>query len=412
MSIGFTLAARNIWRHPRRTALTIAAIGFAAGVLIFFVGLQLSSYDAAINASVNVFHGHMQVQKQGYFEKPQLRNSIEKPDDVLRQVASLDAVTAVSSRALAFGLVSSEERTYGVQIVGVDPEREAGVSTIPSQIRQGAYLDAPTKDAPAVLGSVLARNLKVDIGSEITVLGQGVDGSLAATVLSVVGVFESGADDIDRNLIHIPLQTLQETFYLGNAAHVLAIRLNDLKRDRAVQKTLVEGFNREGYADLRVLRWDELMPGLKQMIDLDMSSGWIFYFSLILIVTFSVLNTFLMSVLERTKEFSIMLALGMKPGQISRLVMLESLFLTLGGLVFGYVLGIGAILYFGSVGFYIPGSEAIAKQWNMPTRLYTEISLGALRNGPGVILISAMLATLIPAARIFWLKPVDALREG
>ena len=154
------IAWRNIWRNPTRTSLTLLAICLTAGVLVFFISLQFSSYDTSINATVSMFSGHLQVQREGYLDKPEMRKSIPNANELRQKVVQIPGVDHVSLRGFGFALVSSEKRSYGVQVVGVLPSEERKVSTIPGVIRVGEYFSSMDA-AEAVLGTSLAKNLKV-----------------------------------------------------------------------------------------------------------------------------------------------------------------------------------------------------------------------------------------------------------
>ena len=400
------LAWRNLWRHPRRTLLTILAIAFASAVLVFFVGLQYSSYDTSINASIRLLSGHLQVQQRGYNDRPELRLSIPGSVILEDKIRSLPDVTAVTRRSIGFAILSSEDRSYGAQIVGVEAANEGKLSTIPGVIRSGRYL---TDDSALeiVIGKALAQNLKVAIGDDLTLLGQGRDGSLAATVLPVVGIFETGGQDLDRHVAHIPIETFDETFGMEGQVHALVVSLTGLESipltKSHIDKLLTE-------PTLVTLTWEELLPGIKQSIELDMAGGWLFYISLILIVLCTILNTFLMSILERTKEFAVMLALGSTPSRIIRLVLLECFLLTMNGIIIGIIVGSAFLVYFGVHGFTVPGSEEFTKVWNLPNAVYTKLTLRAVGTAPLIILISTLIAVLYPTLRIRQLEPTESMR--
>ncbi len=361
-----------------------------------------------INVATTVYHGHMQVQREGYLEDPSIRKVIHDASEVRAAVQAVPGVVAVSTRGQAFALASSEERTFGVQVVGVVPEEERQVSSLPSNVRIGTYLGSH-EGYEAVIGAPLARNLRVELGDEVTLLGQGQDGSLAASVVTVVGIFESGAREVDSGMIHIPYKTFTEIFSMPEAAHSLVLKLEDLDDDRAVQTRLIRALPSD--QKLRALRWDELMPGMKQSIELDMVSGWFFYFGLILVVVFSILNTFLMSVLERTREFGVMLAIGVRLRELRSLLYIEATLLTLVGLLLGMFFGSLIVFYFGFYGFYVPGSEEALKIWNLPAAIYTRISLASLFIGPSVILIVSYISLLYPSYLLGTLQPIEAMRR-
>jgi len=168
-STTFTLAWRNIWRHPRRTLLTIGAMVFADILLVFMLGLQLGQYRMMIDNSLALVSGQMQVQAAGYLDDPQMYRSIPGTDDLAEQIRKAIDLEAVSPRAYGFALVSSEKRTLGVKISGVEPYYEQLISSIPGLISSGRYLSSASANE-AIIGSTLARNLKLAIGDELTLL--------------------------------------------------------------------------------------------------------------------------------------------------------------------------------------------------------------------------------------------------
>jgi len=156
--------------------------------------------------------------------------------------------------------------------------------------------------------------------------------------------------------------------------------------------------------------WDELQPGLRQAIQADMASAWFMYIVLIVLVAFSVLNTQLMSVLERTREFGTMMALGLKPVRLARLVMLETGMMTALGLLLGITLGALITAYLGVVGFSYPGMEEMAVKFNLPDRMYPVISPLSLILGPAIVALGSLLAAIYPALRLNRLQPIEAMR--
>lgn len=406
MSILPRLAWRNLWRHKRRTWLTASAIAFSAMLLVFMQTLQYGAYDLMIDTTLRVYTGQMQVQRAGYLEKRQMRTTVENATALADTLRAHTGLATIAVRAQGFALASSSERSYGVPVIGVEPEREPRVSTLPHLVKQGRYLSGAGA-AEAVLGITLARNLKLKLGDEITLLGSGRDGSVAASVLPVVGFFESGNPDLDRRLVMIPLVVFQDIYSMGQDAHQVVVSGPDFESipgTKAAVRTAVSA-----RPELVVLDWEELVPGVKQLIEADMVQNWITYLTLIFIVTLSIMNTFLMSVLERTREFGIMLALGATPLRIGVLVMLESALLILLGLALGIAVGAGLSVYFNVVGFTFPGMKEIYAQFGLPGEIHPKLTLAAFSIGPLVILTFTLLAALYPALRIRKLEVVEAI---
>ncbi|MBT8082865.1 MAG: FtsX-like permease family protein [Gammaproteobacteria bacterium] len=407
MNIVLRLAWRNIWRQPRRTWLTTGAMVFSNILLVFMISLQFGMYGLMINNTLQVFSGHMQVQAPGYVDDAKMRQVVDDVQPLAAHLREALGSDTVAARARAFALASSEDRTYGIAIYGVEPRHEPRVSNLPGLVEHGRYLQ--DDDAyEIVIGSVLARNLQVATGDELTLLGSGVDGSFAAAVVVVAGIFESGVKDIDRNIAQMPLTAFQDMFYMNGAGHqvvILAPSLADAPELQARVEALV------GADDgLVVQDWDALQPGLRQAIQADMSSAFFMYGILVVLVAFSVLNTQLMSVLERTHEFGVVMALGMKPGLLGRIVLLESALMGLLGFVLGVIAGTALTAWLSVRGFTMPGMDEMAAQFNLPARIYPPVTLLSVAIGPFVVFVFTLLASVYPAWRLRRLHPVEAMR--
>lgn len=409
MNITWRLAWRNLWRHSRRTWLTAGAMIFSNTILVFLIALQFGTYGLMVSNSLKLFSGYLQIQHQGYLDEPKLRTSIDGVSALAASARTALGTERVAARAGGFALVSSEERSYGGQLFGVEPDYEPLVSSLPGLVKQGRYLQDPAA-AEVVLGASFADNLKVEVGDELTLLGSGRDGSFAAGVVTVVGIFESGIADFDRAIAQLPLGYFQDTFAMGDGGHAVVIDSADLEQVVWMQQRLRELVAERH--ELVVHDWDALQPGLKQAIKADFSSAWFMYSILIILVAFSVLNTQLMSVLERTREFGIIMSLGLTPARLGRLVVMETAMMALIGFVLGVACGSALAVYFNQVGFSYPGMDQMTAQFNLPSVMHPEISVRAFLLGPAVVLMFSLLASIYPALRLFRLRPVEAMRAA
>ena len=409
MSIGFRLAWRNLWRRKRRTWLTVGAMVFSNILLVFMISLQLGMYGMMINNTLRAQTAHLQIQAPDYKDDLRIRQVVPEVRTLAAELRQGLGTKKVAARAAAFALVSSADRSYGLQISGVEPQYETEVSSLPGLIKEGEFLSDPMAQE-IVIGRTLARNLKVKLGDELTLLGSGRDGSIAAAVVDVVGIFESGMPDLDRSFAEIPLEFFQDTFAMDGAGHAIAILAPSLVQVGAVRSRAEELLAAD--ANLVVHNWDALLPGLKQAIQADFASAWFMYAVLIVLVAFSVLNTQLMSVLERTKEFGIVMSLGVTPRRLGRLVLLETALMGAVGMLLGMALGAALILWLNQRGFTYPGMEEMAGKFNLPSRIYPELSAIGLLTGPTIVLGASVVAALYPALRLHWLKPVEAMRAA
>ncbi len=409
MNVDVKMAWRNIWRNPRRSILTMTAIAFACLLLVFMLSFQFGSYDTMINSAVKIHTGHLQVQAEGYQDKRTMRLVVPDPGAIGSILEKTPGIDAYTYRANAFSLVSSEERTYGIVVIGIDPAREANVSTLKKVIRQGSYLSEGDTNQ-ALLGELLAKNLQVGLGDELVVIGQGRDGSVAATVVEVKGTYNSGQDEFDRSSIHIPLKHFQDVYAMRGGVHEVVALGKSLGAIPAIRKTVEDTIENDDPKNLLVvLDWIDLMPGLIEGIKLDLISGLILYCILILVVAFSILNTFLMAGFERTKEFGVMMAIGTTPGRLTKLLLLESITMTVIGIVVGIIAGCLVTWYFQVHGIAISGMSEVLRQFGIPERMYPQLSFLSVTIGPTLVLFITSLTALYPALRVRRLRPVEAL---
>jgi len=409
LSIDLKMSWRNIWRNPRRTCLTIAAISFASLLLVFMLSFQFGSYETMINASVKINTGHIQIQAQDYNDNKDIRKTIDNPLFIANIIEKSQYIDSYTFRGNAFSMVSSNQRTYGVLIVGIDPVKESNVSTIKNLIKKGKYLSENDKDK-AIIGKLLAKNLKVTIGDELTILGQAKDGSIAASIVNIKGIYSSGIDEIDRSTIQLPIKTFQNLYSMENSVHEIVINSTSLLYIDKIKKQLKEKILQSKLKNLPViLDWNELNPGLLQTIKMDLISGFIMYIILIIVVAFSILNTFLMAIFERTREFGVLMAIGTSPLRLIKILMMESSFITIIGISIGILVGSMITIYFQIHGIDITGASEVLNQWGISGRLYPRLSIITALSGPVAVLAITCITSLVPALKVRKLKPVEAL---
>lgn len=399
------LAWRNLWRQPMRTGLSLVTMALAAALLVFMLSFQLGVYDTMKANALRIFDGFAQIQPPGYADDPGIRKVIADPGKVAAAARSVPGITAASPRAQSYVILANGELSYGAAIEGVAPGSEQEVSTLGRTVREGRYLKVGDSGT-IVLGDALARNLKLKVGDKVTLLGSAMDGTVAADSLTLVGIFHTGMNDLDRQIAEMPLSRFQQTFAMNGAANVIALSGPSLPAVTGALPALSGTLRSDG---LVVRDWGALEPALKQAITLDFSTSMLWYVSLVVVVVFIILNTLLMSVLERTREFGMLLAIGMQWGRIGRMLWLELFFLALVGNFIGIAIGGGATLWFAHEGIAFGAIEGLMAQWGLPGRLYPTLSLTSALAGPGVIVLSVAIAGLVPFRRIRRLEPIAAM---
>ncbi|MGI9325972.1 MAG: ABC transporter permease [Pseudomonadales bacterium] len=407
------LAWRNLWRNRRRTLLLSSAVAFALILVVFSRALQFGSHDQMRESATSLLTGQMQIQQRDYQDDPKPRLTVPNADTLLAQLRSREDVVAVSPRLVVFTLVSYSERSFAAQVIGTDIDQEMQVTRIlkmaqPPVTGWAAEAGTASPDAvPLVVGTTLAKNLGAGIGSELVLLGTGRDGGVAVLVGNIASLISSGLPDLDRAFVMAPIEAVRSAFDYGDEAHQLALRAIDLPQSVALAQEL----NQELPERIRALSWSELLPDLKQAIDIDRLSALFFYYLLLGIVAFSVLNAFVMIFFERTREFGLLSALGMKRGSIQALLHWEAFFLWALGTVIGMAILLPLLWWLQRNGLYLGEQmEAYAATFYMPARIYPTMAPELLANPPILLLVGCQLAVLIAAFRIWRLRPVDALR--
>lgn len=404
----FRVAWRNLWRRPLRTWLSAGGLAFAIFLVSAMVALQAGSYQGWVDNATRLATGHFQVQHPRYLDDPAVRHALPAGAAAAQALTDVDGVLGVAPRAEAFVLVAAGERSFGALLLGVDAAREVAMFDLPGRIVAGEYL--PRADS-AYVGAGLAANLGVDLGAEIAGLGTTADGSVAAVVLTVDGIFETGQAELDRSMLQAPLAAVQAAFELGDGVHRLAINAASATGVDAMQAPLAAAIP----TNARLLSWRELLPEVEQSIRLDRIGGDVIYWLLMLVVTMSVVNAFIMTVFERTREFGMLLAVGMRPNAIVGMLLVEAVCVWALGAALGLVLAAAVLVPLGIVGLPITvgmeGIDEMAERLMMPDRLYPLFDLTAMAGAPLIMLAGTLAAALIPGLRVRRMRPVDALRE-
>jgi len=402
-----SLAWRNIWRQPTRTVLSLVGMAFTSMLLVFVLSFQLGSYDTMKASMLQISDGFGQFQAEGYKDDPDMAKVVSDPAALMADVAAIEGISGVTERGNGFGLLASGERTFAAAVMGIDPVAEGNVTTLSGKVTEGRALAADDENA-IVIGDGLARNLKVGLGDPITMLGSGTDGSVAADVLMVVGIFKSGVPELDRQIAQMPISRFKDTFLMDGAAHVVLVRSEELPAVEEAEDQLRAAAEKHGVI---YLNWQELRPEVQQMINIDFYTAVMMYATLVIVVVFIILNTLYMSVLERTREFGVLLAVGMKPHQIGRMVWMEMIFLSAVGAGIGIALGMILTGIFQNTGIAIDmeGTEEIYAQWGLPSKFYPEMTFGRVMAGPAAMVLSIAMLGIIPYRRVMGLEPVKAM---
>ena len=403
-----TIAWRNVLRNYRRSVITVTAIAVGLAAMIFLWGFVDGAIQQSIDNFIRIYSGHLQVTAPGFQRTRNLEDSLRTDDERFATVvARQPAIEAIAPRIEQFGLASGAERSSGVLVIGLDPPSESRVTRLSEFMAQGAWLHAG-EDHAVVIGEGLADTLEVRVGEKLVVMTQAADGGLGASAYRVTGLLKSGAEELDRQVVFITLAAAQDLFALQGNISKWVIRTRSADAAAVVTSALTRELDHARYD---VLSWKDINPPMFQWFDFDIAFMTVILFVVLLVVAIGILNTVLMGVLERTREFGLMMALGTKPHQLVTTVLLEACCLTLIGIGLGVVLGLMSVSYFGRVGIRIPNMELAMSHVYGSDLVYTVVSMRHLVSSILVIVLTSLAVSLYPAWRATRLQPVEAMRH-
>ena len=403
------LAWRNVWRYPRRTILTMLTIIAGCVMILLLNSLATGGHDQMIDDAVASGTGHIQIHEKGFRDNQSLEYALLPDDKLIAELKKEKKVRGISKRIQNAGLISYIDKTAGVIIQGIEPEEEKNITIISQRILRGGRYLTSGDSLHIIMGETLAENIKATVGSTISMISQGFDGSIAAEKLEIVGLFRTGNPEYDRSLILMPFTRAEQSFSMMGYINSIVIRLNESRFTDEIKKVLAEKIHGEG---LEISGWDELMPELVQFIVMDDFSAYIFDFVLFMIVAFGIYNTIQMSVFERTREIGIMLSIGTSPGQVRSLIVYESFIITVIGLIPGMLIGSLLSIYFQHNPIDYSAYAKEITVWGVTTTLFparlTALNLSVTCT---LICISSLIFSFFPALRASRLNPVKAIRH-
>ena len=327
------LAWRNIWRNKRRTLITTASIFFGVVLSAFISSMQEGSYELYIRTVVNFYSGYIQIHQKGYWDDKTINNTLLFAD-VQPKLQQVKGITQSCPRLESFALAAFEDATKGVMIIGVDAPREDAITNLSKRMVKGQFLTAA--DSGVMLGSALAKYLKLTPGDTLVLLSQGYHGASAAGKYPVRGILRQPSPDLDRMVVYMDVAMCQDLFSATDRLTSVVIMVDNDDETATVKSQLTAQLG-SGYD---VMDWKEMNHLLLKTIESDRSSNMITKGILYMIIAFGILGTVMMMTVERRKEFGVLMAIGMSRYKLSTILMFETILM---GAV-GMVAGIGAAI--------------------------------------------------------------------
>ena len=401
------LGLRNLLLYPMRTGLTVLGLAIGIAALTFLSAMNDGWLQNMKINFVLTQMGHVQVHAKGFEQSRRISDYIHDTKDIDESLQNTPHIQSFTHRIRVSGLASAAGANASVLVSGIEPENEKKVSRLYSFVEQGEWLQAGDKRG-VLLGDVLADRLSVGLGDKVVLMAASPDGDIASEVFRVRGLIHSGVMDVDNLLALVPLSMAQQWLGLGRGVTDVVIRADAFTSVEGISKHLKQALNGDAF---EVLRWQEIDPMAEQWTMFAEVYTWIVLLVVIIVVLAEVLNTMLMSMHDRIREFGLMSALGTGQKQLFAMVVCETLVLVAMGGILGFVLGAACSLYFGEYGLDLSQYATAFSFMYMSPIVYPELTF----NGCARILIAAMLgavlAGLYPAWKASRLNPSAAMRE-
>jgi putative ABC transport system permease protein len=400
----FKIAFRNIFRQKRRSLLTSLTIFGGLALATISIGWADGSYNFIINMFTRNELGHIQIHFGNYRKRPSLYKTINNYKQIGEKLDNLKGIESWSPRLYSAGLVSVNDNSSGAQIIGIDPIREERATRFDKKIIKGNYF-FPTASHTAILGKGLAKVLNADTGDDIVIVSQGADGSIANDIYKIIGIMKSDNEIGDRMSIYLNLADAQDLLVLPNQIHEMAVivgKLTDVKKLTNQIEKLLQNSN------LEVSPWQVFAKSFYQAMKADKEGMWIMLFVIMLIVAIGVLNTVLMSVLERQREYGVLKAVGTRPFDIFWLVIQEVIILSVFSICIGAALGTLTNYFLSFHGITLPQSFSYGGMEFK--KMYTEVNIRSIIIPTITVIFSATVISFFPALKAAHTEPAKTMR--
>ncbi len=405
------LAWRSLWRNRRRTLISICSIALGLAFASFFIALAEGGYEQIVEQMVRIQYGHITLEHPKYHISSSVDLWITIPRQLRADVEGWSEVEKTKLVVMGQGIVKSGDGNMPAAVMGVEPtvEKQAG-SPVARNIIRGRYIEAQD-DAGVVIGSEMAKRLNVTVGKKLVITTNDVTGALVEELCRVKGIFRTGSVEVDSYFIQVPITFARQIFHIPqNGATLMGVILKHPGAQNRVIKRLKK---RLRHQSISPLSWQEVMPDVATYIKMDRGANLIFQGILIILVLFTIFNTLLMSVLERQREFAILMAVGTTSGRLQLQVLAETVFLALLGCLTGLLLGGLAVVYGQVYGInlgLIMGESVNISGFALSSNMHTKLSTGILFGSTVIVLGATLIIGLIPVRRSARINIVDTLR--
>jgi ABC-type lipoprotein release transport system permease subunit len=401
------IAFRNIFRRKRRSILTGMMMAGAFVLFSLSFGFVDGGYDMIIDMFTRDRTGHVQVHAEGYLDKRSLYKRVSDVKSTGSAIEETGGIEAWAPRVYGPALAFAGQKTTGLNLMGIDPALEPRVTRLKQKVGKGKFISSDQLAYEIILPMKTARILRVALGDEVALISQAADGSPATSLFTVTGLIEDNNSSYGDMTAFTHIDTARDFFVLGEGAHEIAVLLSNHWKSREAAGRINQALEGTG---LEASPWEVVESQFYQAMQADVKGNWITLSVLTVIVAVGILNTILMVILERTREYGVLKAIGTRPSQIFKLIVLETILLAALSIIVGSLGGLAVNAYFAKYGITYP--EPIEWGGMMIQHMKARITPRTIWTPSLVIFATALVVSIWPALRAARIVPVKALRKG
>ena len=397
---------RNLWRNSRRTLITMASIAFAVLFAVLMKSFQDGVFNNLIKNVVGYYSGYVQIHQKGYWDEQVLDNCFALEDILTNKIQQNSQINVIVPRLETFVLISNENTSKGCMLVGTDAVKENNLTQLKRKLIKGSYFN--NKEDVVIIAEGLAKRINAKVNDTIVLFGQGFHGAMAAGKFKVKGIVHLASPAMNDAFVYLPLLAAQ--YYLNAENRLTSISLGIDNPENG--NTIVNDLKTTIGQKYEVMAWQEMMPEIANHIRADGFSFYVFSGILYLIIGFGLFGTLLMMTVERTHEFGMLIAIGMKKSKLKIILLGETLMITLLGVVLGMLLSLPSVFYLQEKPIRFSGEIAKAyEQFGFEAIFPAEFNLAIFFNQSLIILCMALLIGLYPLWFVNSLNPVNAMKK-
>ncbi|MBN2681945.1 MAG: ABC transporter permease [Bacteroidales bacterium] len=402
----WSIAWRNIWRNKIRSLVVIMAVAIGMFGGTFSVGLMNGLIKDRINEAVNNESSHIQLHNPHFLENNELIHIIEEAENIASEIEKLPAVEAVSIRYKLLNSAQTEHNSTGVVLYSVNPEKEKMVSGISEKIDTGEYFTS-LKSPQIVISRKISEKLRAKVGDEIAINLTKPDTSSIKVNFTIVGIYKTHNGMFDGRTVFTRTSDLENLIGLNSSnAHEIIVRLKNHKTLHETVETL-----EETYKNLDVQSWIKILPDVGMLVEMGDFMLFVIILIILLALSFGIINTMMMSVMERRKELGMLLAVGMSKKRVFTMIMLETIFLSIVGAVIGTLFAAVIVFVTGNSGINFESFSEGFEQVGYASVMYPELAWYEYVEIIGLVIFVAVAACIYPARKALKLRPVEAIKD-